>query len=94
VSAEVSAADPPTGMDARSGFVHELEDLERHPEEESLDVPAGEFVPDHVDGTELTPPHPDLALRMVGEHLVQRGAEPHRGELRTAEDRLDLVVLV
>ena len=82
------------GQHAGAGHIHRLEHLERHPEQEGLDVAAGELVLDHLHRRQLPPPRPDHAARVLGEHRVQRRAEADRGELRPAEDGLDLVILV
>ena len=82
------------GQHPRAGLVARLEDLEGHPEQERLDVPALELMPDHLHRGQLPPPCPDLPPRMLGEPALQRRPESHRGELGLAEDVLDLVVLV
>ncbi len=82
------------GQHPRARLIARLEDLEGHPEQERLDVPALELVPHHLHRGQLPPPGPDLPLGMLGEPLLQRRPEPHRGELGLAEDVLHLVVLV
>ena len=78
----------------RAGFIGRLEDLEGHPQQEGLDVPAFELMLHHLHRGQLPAPGPDPALGMPGQHLVQRRPEPDRRELGLAEDVFHLVVLV
>ena len=82
------------GQHPGARLVHRLEHLERHPEQERLDVPAGELVLHHLHRGQLPPPGPDPAARVLVQPGLQRRAVPDRGELGLAEDVLDLVILV
>ena len=93
-AALLTAEDKRIGEHPRTGHVDRLVGLERHPQHERPDMPAAELVPDDIPRGQRPPALPQPAPRMPGQPRVQRRTEADRGELRSAEDRLHLVVLI